>query len=261
MLIIGFSFCFGLIFGSFISLITHRIPKSQNIFITRSKCAKCGHILSILDLVPLLSWLCFGGKCRYCHKEISIRYPLTEVFTGFMFALIVILFGVNHLSFLLVGIAILLITISIIDFEYYIIPDSLQIVFLFFAGYWAWFFNYDISKVILNLTIGFLSAFSIMAIFKYLRKKDGLGFGDVKFIGIATIFFGYENLVIFYLFSGMIGVVNGLAWQYILKKALFPFAPSLCVSFFFCLIIPYFFGNSWYMDVNLLDIIVSKILL
>lgn len=255
------SFVFGLVFGSFISLVSYRLPKSQNIFVTRSKCPKCNHVLTAKNLVPVLSWLFSKGMCSYCKTGISIRYPLIEIATGFLFSLTILLFGVSYLSILLLMLVTLLITVSIIDFENYIIPDSLQITFLITACLWSWLFDYNILTIITNAIIGFSSAFAIMVIFKYLRHKDGLGFGDVKFIGIACIFFGYQNLVIFYLFSGIIGTVNGLVWHYCLKKQLYPFAPSLCVSFFLCLIIPYFFGNSWYIDINLLDFFISNFLL
>lgn len=253
-------FILGLVFGSFISLVSYRIPKSKNIFITRSQCVKCSHKLTVKDLIPVLSWLLSKGKCNYCKSKISIRYPLIEIFTGFIFSLIIIIFGINNFSIIILALVILLITISVIDFENYIIPDSLQLVFLIIAFYWSWLFHYNILTILINFIIGFLSAFFIMVIFKYIRKKDGLGFGDVKFIAIATIFFGYENLIIFYFFSGLIGVANGLLWLYLFRRSLYPFAPSLCISFFLCLIIPYFFDKSWYIGINLLEMIISNFL-
>ena len=160
-------FILGLVFGSFISLVSYRIPKSKNIFITRSQCVKCSHKLTVKDLIPVLSWLLSKGKCNYCKSKISIRYPLIEIFTGFIFSLIIIIFGINNFSIIILALVILLITISVIDFENYIIPDTLQLVFLIIAFYWSWLFHYNILTILINFIIGFLSAFFIMVIFKY----------------------------------------------------------------------------------------------
>lgn len=253
------SFIIGLTFGSLISLISHRLPLYQDIFIKRSQCPKCNHKLGIKDLIPVLSWVFSQGKCNYCNKNISIRYPLIEIFTGFVFSLTISFFGLTNIGFLFVFLVILLTIITIIDFEHYIIPDSLQVIFLIVAIIWAYIFKHSVMLLVVNLLIGFFSAFFISLSFKYIRNKDGLGFGDVKFIAIATIFIGYQNLVIFYLFSGIFGVINGIVWQIFLKKKIYPFAPSLCMSFFLCLIIPYFFDNSESRDMKILDILVFNL--
>lgn len=252
-------FILGAIFGSFISLVSYRLPRNQDIFIKRSQCPKCKYKLGIKDLFPILSWLISAGKCQHCNNSISIRYPLIEIFTGFLFAVIIITFGINNFSILLLILSILLITIITIDLEHYIIPDSLQIIFLITALIWSYISGQTFITVIFNCFIGFSSAFTISMVFKYIRKKDGLGFGDVKFIAIATIFLGYENLLIFYFIAGLIGVIHGLTWLYLYKNQLYPFAPSLCISFFLCLIILYFFVNLE-NDKRILNIIINNLL-
>ena len=252
-------FILGTTFGSFISLVSYRLPRGQDIFIERSQCPKCKHKLGVKDLFPILSWLISAGKCQHCHNTISIRYPLIEIFTGFLFAIIIIIFGIDNFSILLLILSALLITIITIDLEHYIIPDSLQIIFLVTALIWSYMLEQTFFTIALNCFIGFFSAFMISITFKYIRKKDGLGFGDVKFIAIAAIFLGYENLLFFYFIAGFIGVIHGLTWLYLYKNQLYPFAPSLCVSFFLCLIILYFFANLKNNE-SILNILINNLL-
>jgi len=243
----------GLCFGSFISMLSYRLPRDEDICLKPSNCPKCKHKLGAKDLIPLFSWLLSGGKCRYCKVEIHIRYPAIEISTAFSFAFLVTLMGVTALSISLMALAVILIALSVTDFEHYIIPDTLQIALLVVALIWAYLVNYSIDFILGSALAGFCSSYGLALAFKYFRHKEGLGFGDVKFIAIAAIFIGYQNLVIFYFFSGLFGTANGLIWQKFLKKKLFPFAPSLAISLFFCLIIPFIFGNSWVENFNLLE--------
>jgi leader peptidase (prepilin peptidase)/N-methyltransferase len=252
-------FILGSVFGSFVSLVSYRLPLEKDIIYTRSECPKCHYKLKIKNLFPIFSWLYFKGKCSNCKSPISIRYPLIEIFSGFIFSLIIVIFEISDFSILLLTLSILLITIITIDLEHYIIPDSLQIIFLIIALIWSYYIETSIIIICINMLVGFLSAFLINQIFKYVRNKDGLGFGDVKFIAIATIFIGYENLALLYLFSGLIGVIHGSIWLYLYKKPLYPFAPSLSIAFFLCLIISYLFDKLSYRG-SFLDVLTNNLL-
>ena len=247
---------FGLSFGSFVSMLSHRLPLNHDVVFKRSHCPKCNHNLSLIDLIPLFSWLLNNGKCRYCDKPISVRYPLIEITTSFLFAFTVSVIGLNHYSYLILTVVIFLVTLSVIDFEHYIIPDSLQIILFILAIIWSYLANYTISYIIISGITGFLSSYGIGALYKLVRHKDGLGFGDVKFILTISIFIGYQNLVFFYLLSGLFGAVNGLIWQYMFKSNLFPFGPSLALSLFLCLIIPLLFGISWSENIDIIEVLI-----
>ncbi len=93
-------FIIGTLFGSFFSLANYRIPRKKDIVYTRSFCPKCNHNLSFLDLIPILSFVFQGGKCRYCKEKISIRYPLLELGTGILFLLMYIIFGFSVYFFI-----------------------------------------------------------------------------------------------------------------------------------------------------------------
>ena len=88
-------FVMGIIFGSFLTLATYRIPLHQDIIFKHSYCTKCNHKLNFLDLIPVFSFLFLKGKCRYCKSKISIRYPLIEIFCGISFVVLALELGIN----------------------------------------------------------------------------------------------------------------------------------------------------------------------
>lgn len=92
-------FVIGTLFGSFFTLATYRIPRKQDIMVKRSYCTSCKHNLSFFDLIPVLSYVFLGGKCRYCKEKISIRYPLFEIANGLFFLLNYCLFGLSWVLF------------------------------------------------------------------------------------------------------------------------------------------------------------------
>lgn len=111
---IAFSmFVIGTLFGSFFSLATYRLPRHQDIVATRSYCTSCKHRLSFFDLIPVLSYLIRGGKCKYCHEKISIRYFLLEVSNGLVFLMFYLLIGYNvYLLFVCIVYAVLFVLIG-----------------------------------------------------------------------------------------------------------------------------------------------------
>ena len=101
-------FIIGTLFGSFFTLATYRLPRKQDIMVKRSYCPNCNHNLGFFDLIPVLSYVFLGGKCRYCREKISIRYPLFEIFNGIFFLVTYILFGISWILFATLGIYIAL---------------------------------------------------------------------------------------------------------------------------------------------------------
>lgn len=101
-------FVIGTLFGSFFTLATYRLPRKQDIMVKRSYCPNCNHNLGFFDLIPVLSYVFLGGKCRYCREKISIRYPLFEIFNGIFFLVTYILFGISWILFATLGIYIAL---------------------------------------------------------------------------------------------------------------------------------------------------------
>lgn len=218
-LLIG-ALVFGAVIGSFLGAATYRIPKGINIAKGRSKCPKCGHQINWFDNIPILSFLILGGKCRYCHKKISLRYPLIEIITAISFAALVVLLPkvINNLpwladipsiwSFVLLLIFLtILIAIFVIDLEYQIIPDELVFIGLIFLL--GIFTLTDYQKFFTNLMVGLSSALFLLGIHLITRGR-GMGLGDVKFALFAGTFLGFPAAVTWFFASFILGGIVGL---------------------------------------------------
>ncbi len=227
----------GLLFGSFATMLSYRLPLGQDIVFKRSYCPKCNHNLSFLDLFPVFSWIFFAGKCHYCKVKIPLRYPLIELSTAGIFLSAYMIFGFNYMALLIATIGFFLLVISIIDFEHYIIPDSLQIILLILAIIYAYLQDFAVVPVLIRVfaVVTFIILLSLS--FKFIRKKEGLGFGDVKFFAIAAIFLSFKPFILFMFLSGVFGTLIGLIWKYIGKGEIFPFAPALCGALYICLVV------------------------
>lgn len=188
-------FILGLVFGSFITALTWRYPREISNIKGRSFCDKCKYELRWYDNIPLLSYIFLLGRCRNCKKKISVRYPVIEFVTGVIFYLI----GFN-IPYLIL--AIILISIFVIDLEHQIIPDG----FIFF-GFFVLPFTIHHSPFT-NLLAGFLSALFLLLIHLFTRGK-GMGLGDVKFAVLGGFVVGLELLPIWFLIAFLTGGLVG----------------------------------------------------
>lgn len=129
-LLVVFAGLLGLLVGSFSNVLIWRLPRGENVAFPPSHCPHCDHRLGVRDLVPLLSWLSLGGKCRYCRAPIKARYPVVEALTGLGYALIAALFPVLTYGWGTLGLMVLftiLLVSSAIDLDTYTIPDELTL--------------------------------------------------------------------------------------------------------------------------------------
>lgn len=236
---------FGLCMGSFITMASHRFSlegeKIKDLLLKRSHCVMCKKQLKIKNLVPLFSWVIQKGKCSFCRGKIAIKYPLIEFSTAIIFVIIYFSVGkiIDAKLALICLIATLMIIAVITDLEGYFIPDTIQItlavlilVFHLFNMDEKSLFYYFSSAILffifgLILHLGFL----------FVTKKDGIGFGDIKFFAVAGFLLGYSEFAVFMLFSGALGIIFGLIWKKITKAEIFPFAPSLIASLAICLLL------------------------
>jgi prepilin signal peptidase PulO-like enzyme (type II secretory pathway) len=228
----------GLLFGSFVTMASYRIPRGEEIIVRRSHCVACNHNLSFSDLVPVFSWLVHKGKCAYCGIAISKRYPIIELAVGVLFLPIYAVYGISPLGVVLALTSVCLMIIIVTDFEHYIIPDKIYPVLLPLALIYSRLHQTSW----LTILAGGLICLSLGLVLRWLmriwKKQEGLGLGDVKFLGIVGCFLGPALLAPFFFLSGIIGIVTGLVWQALGRGKLFPFGPALAVSLFICLFIP-----------------------
>ena len=249
-------FVFGLIFGSFLNCVIYRLHSGESFLKGRSYCPNCQHILSWPDLIPVFSFLILKGKCRYCHKPISLQYPLVELATGTVFLLIFwnLEFGIWDLLFRLL-ISCFLIIIFVYDLKHYIIPDQViypAIVIAFLYNIYQ--FTIDNQQLTIN---NFLSAFGAAAFFLTLvliSHEKWLGWGDVKLAFLMGLFLGWPKILLALFLAFFIGAIIGIELIILGKKTLkseIPFGPFLVSGTFLAL----FFGQKildWYLNLFLL---------
>jgi len=142
-----FAFILGSVIGSFLNVVILRIPKDESIAYPASHCYSCSNILKPWHNIPIISWLFLRGKCAFCGSKISIQYPLIEFSSGMIFLLLVMKYGVSLPIFFIAMSFLMLLALSMIDFKYKMVPDSLNLLAIFFAILGAW----NVSGIMLNL--------------------------------------------------------------------------------------------------------------
>lgn len=251
-------FILGLFVGSFVNVLADRLSVGENPWIGRSRCDFCKTTLQPLDLIPLLSFAYLRGRCRYCHKKLSMQYPVVELLTGFTFALV----GwysltqspnVGSLTFAYFSLFLLFISnvlaLFVADYKYQILPDELLIssavVILFlnrleFSSF-SWVFEHMLSA--------FVCAGVFLALFVVTRGK-GMGFGDVKLAAVLGWWLGLpESLLGIYLSfltGGMVAFILLLVGKKKLKQKI-AFGPFLLIGS----ILVYTIGAKWFIELLL----------
>ncbi len=226
---------FGLLFGSFLNVLILRIPKEESVVFPSSYCPNCKNRLKFYHNIPLLSWIFLRGKCAFCSQKISIQYPLVELFTTLIF-LIIFIKNSNITEALIISLVFaLLFALSIIDFRYKAVPDSLNLTTLSLA-------IFSSSAIIDNFTNALLFAggFSLLRFYvSYIVKKEALGEADIMIAATIGALVGIK-LGLFVIF---LSAIIALPVFIILKdKNLeIPFIPFLALALFIVYIFDNFF--------------------
>ena len=174
----------GLCFGSFLNVVIYRMPRGESIVTGRSHCTLCGHVIAWYDLIPLVSYLMLGGKCRHCKAAISRRYPLVECLTAGLFLALYLHFGWHPILLKYLFLAALLVAVSFIDLEHFIIPNRLVLAGVIF-GIGFGFFIHDIS--LWSALLGAVSTAGFLLLVA-LISRGGMGLGDVKLAVVTGLF-------------------------------------------------------------------------
>lgn len=217
---------------------SYRIPRGLGLVFKRSHCTSCQHSLSLRDLVPVFSWLAAGGKCRYCQAPISIRYPLIELSTALLFALVYARFGVTPLGVVVALVAVVLMVIIVTDLEHYMIPDIAQLVLIPLAVLYGILMHNSWLEMLSGAVLGGATGLILRYIGYKWKKQEALGWGDVKFLVVAGFFLGASLLPAFFFVAGIAGIGTALFWQMSGRGHLFPFGPALVAALFVLLLLP-----------------------
>jgi len=209
-------------------------PAKFNLSFPRSACPKCGHKITALENIPVLSWLMLRGKCSGCANPISARYPSIELLTGLL-SLVVALYIPYGLQ--LAGALILtwtLVALTFIDIDKMLLPDQITLPLLWLGLFlnvnYAWVTP---SDAIIGAIVGYLSLWSVYWGFKLLTGKEGMGYGDFKLLAAFGAWFGWQSILAIVLLSSFAGAIIGIS-QIALKKHVkgnpIPFGPYLAIA-------------------------------
>jgi len=149
-----FAFVLGSVIGSFLNVVILRIPKDESIVYPSSHCFACGNSLKPWHNIPIISWLFLRGKCAFCNSKISMQYPAIELLSGIIFVLLISKFGISIPIFFVALSFLMLLALSMIDFRYKMVPDSINLLAIVFAVFGAW----SIGGIFINLKNAMLFA-------------------------------------------------------------------------------------------------------
>ncbi len=247
------SFIFGACIGSFLNVVIHRMPEGQSIVSPPSHCPACNHAIPIYCNLPIISFLLLKGKCRFCKAPISIRYPLVELVTGLLALGLFFNFGLTPTALFYFIFGAVLIAISFIDLDHQIIPDKLSLPgIVIFSTSCLFVPQMRFYSVIWGVLAGGGILYLVALFYYYLRKRQGMGGGDIKLLAMIGAATGVKG-VFFTLFTGSVfGTLGGatamaLAGKSGKRQAKIPFGPFLSLG----ALLYVFWGESiirWYID-------------
>lgn len=225
-------FMFGAIFGSFYNVVGYRVPKGESLIYPPSHCTKCNHRLTALELIPILSFLFLGGKCKVCKDKISWFYPIFEFTSGALFALSYVVFGFSLECLLSIVFISMLLIIIISDYQTMIIPDSVLIVFSSLIIIIKFFIDgvEGTGIALLNALIAFIFMFLLKLFGDFLFKKESMGGGDIKLMAVFGLMFGFPMAIISVFISAIIGLPTSLIMLKNNSSHEIPFGPFLAVA-------------------------------
>lgn len=235
-LLVGASFVFGAMIGSFLNVVIWRLPRGESLVWPGSHCPACQAAIPAFANVPILSYLLLRGRCRACKVQISPRYPLVEALTGALFTALLLAHGPSLRLVLEWLIAASLIAVIFIDLDHYIIPNWITLPGLALG--------LAISIAAPSLGVGFWDAIRgvliaggsfwlIAEVYPRLRGKQGLGFGDVKLVAMLASLLGLSAAIGIIFLGSFIGIAYGIPKLLIERKGLdtrIPFGPGLAIA-------------------------------
>ena len=266
----GMIFLLGLCIGSFLNVVIYRVPVMLdhewriqaseilelprpefprfNLVLPHSRCPHCGHRITAIENIPVLSWLFLRGKCSACRAPISPRYPTVELATALLSLLVFAIFGPTGKMVAALGLTWALIALTMIDFDTQYLPDVITLPLMWaglminMQGLWV-----PLDQAVLGAAFGYLSLWSVYWLFKLVTGKEGMGFGDFKLLAALGAWLGPSQLPLIILLSSVVGAVIGGIYMAVRKQsAPFAFGPYLAIAGFIAML-----GGpeivSWYL--------------
>ena len=246
----------GLCIGSFLNVVIHRLPlmlehgwkresaellgvahedkPPMTLATPRSRCPSCGHPIAWYENIPVASWLGLRGRCSACKTRISTRYPLVELLTGTLFALVGWRFGTHPVALAWCAFCAVLVALAAIDWDTTLLPDNMTLPLLWaglVASALGW--TLPLPDSLWGAVAGYLSLWSVYWLFKLTTGKEGMGFGDFKLLAALGAWLGWKMILPIVLGASIIGAIVGIAMKMstALREGRYvPFGPFLAGS-------------------------------
>jgi leader peptidase (prepilin peptidase)/N-methyltransferase len=272
---LALAFVFGLIIGSFVNVVVHRLPLGESLVRPRSRCPACRRPIRAWENLPLLSYLALRGRCPGCGGRISLRYPALELATGLLFVAVALRYGIRPMTPVWMLLSAALLAAAWIDFEHHIIPDEISLgglaVGLLLVPLVRWLEGLPLATAwIVSGTgallgggmlwlVGFVHARVSVALGRrfehwpgpgealprpgsldYWTWFPGMGLGDVKLLAMIGAFVGVRGILATILTAALAGLVLGLGWVLATRSwsSPFGFGPAIAVGAMLVLLLP-----------------------
>ena len=253
---VTFSVILGLMVGSFLNVVIHRLPKMMErewhnnclelqgkdvpeqpkytIVTPRSACPTCGHNIGAMENIPIVSYLILGGKCKGCKTGISMRYPLIEALTGALIGAVAYKYGYTYTTLFAWIYVLALITLTFIDLDTQLLPDDITLPLLWLGLLFNLNIGFtDLKSAVIGAMLGYLILWVVYWAFKLVTGKEGMGYGDFKLLGAIGAWFGWQLLPAVILLSSVVGAVIGIGMIIFKGKTggtAIPFGPFLALG-------------------------------
>lgn len=252
----GVCLVIGLLVGSFLNVVIHRLPKMMerewhnscldiqgqevpeqakyNLVVPRSACPSCGHKIGALENIPVISYLFLRGRCKACKTPISLRYPLVEALTGALSLAVAVQYGYSHLTLFALVFVIALIALTFIDVDTQLLPDDITLPLLWLGLLLNLNYGFtDITSAVIGAMAGYLVLWAVYWLFKLVTGKEGMGYGDFKLLAAIGAWFGWQLLPAVILLSSVVGSVIGIGlilFKGKTRQTAIPFGPFLALG-------------------------------
>ena len=247
---------FGLLIGSFLNVVVYRLPVMAqreldnyiaheagkalphpdrfNLMVPRSACPHCGHRITALENIPIVSWLFLRGKCSACKAPISPRYPIVEAVTGLLSAVLVWHFGSGWLGLASLAFAYFLIAMTLIDYDTKTLPDDLTYPLLWLGL----LVNLNgtivpLRDAVIGAMAGYVALWAVYWLFKLATGKEGMGYGDFKLLAALGAWMGWAMLPTIIILSSVVGAIVGISLIVFARRDRnnpIPFGPYLAAA-------------------------------
>jgi len=246
----------GLVVGSFLNVVIHRLPRmleqgwraecaelngdplpsgeTFNLVLPRSRCPHCGHQIRAIENVPVLSYLALRGRCAACKASISPRYPVVEALAGVLAGYVAWRFGASAAAAGAMVFVWTMIALAFIDLDTFYLPDNLTLPLL----WTGLLFNIgatftDLTSAVIGAAAGYLVLWTVFWAYKLATGKEGMGYGDFKLLAAIGAWLGWKMLPLVILLSSFVGAVIGIALIVLARRGRnvpIPFGPYLALA-------------------------------